>query len=96
MSEPTHKHIVLFSARRKAGESYTISLGGVTNLSRGRKKLMVETNLVRAGRHEMLTAALKEAIKPLPGLNVTWRLTTTQQMLSQGVGGIFPPQERFQ
>lgn len=57
---------------------------------------MVDSNLVHSALREILTAALKEAIKPLPGLNVTWRLTTTQQMLSQGVGGIFPPQETFQ
>lgn len=54
---------------------------------------MVDSNLVHSVRREILTAAL---IKPLPGLKVTWRLTTTQQMLSQGVGGIFPPQGRFQ
>lgn len=44
----------------------------------------------------VLTAAPNEAIESLPGVDVTGRLAPAQQMLSQGVGGIFPPQERFQ
>lgn len=44
----------------------------------------------------VLTAAPNEAIESLPGVDVTGRLAPAQQMLSQGVGGIFPPQARFQ
>lgn len=44
----------------------------------------------------VVTAAPNEAIESLPGVDVTGRLAPAQQMLSQGVGGIFPPQARFQ
>lgn len=57
---------------------------------------MVDSSLSGSAMREVLTAALNQAIESLPGVDVTWRLTTAEQMLSQGVGGIFPPQERFQ